>query len=191
MNDWYQRLTQKLEPVLKLDDPRPAISSYHDMPYAIFYYSPQDEFQLRREVSLLKTRLEGIGKKVTVISLANLLHDALEAELPPAQLIESEKTIDIESAVDTVNEVLSHYKPLDKLVVGAMPSNPDPLRDIVFILRTGVLFPMYRTSSLLEQIRGRVLAPSVLFFPGELDGAAGLKFMGVLDAEHNYRPRIF
>ena len=27
--------------------------------------------------------------------------------------------------------------------------------------------------------------------PGELDGAAGLRFMGVLDAEHNYRPKIF
>ena len=24
-----------------------------------------------------------------------------------------------------------------------------------------------------------------------LDGAAGLRFMGVLDAEHNYRPKIF
>ena len=26
---------------------------------------------------------------------------------------------------------------------------------------------------------------------GDLDGAAGLRFMGVLDAEHNYRPKIF
>ena len=33
--------------------------------------------------------------------------------------------------------------------------------------------------------------PAVLFYPGELDGAAGLRFMGVLDAEHNYRPKIF
>jgi hypothetical protein len=33
--------------------------------------------------------------------------------------------------------------------------------------------------------------PAVLFYPGELEGAAGLRFMGVLDAEHNYRPKIF
>jgi hypothetical protein len=50
---------------------------------------------------------------------------------------------------------------------------------------------MYRTSSLLEQLKGKVNVPSVLFYPGLLDGAAGLRFMGVLDAEHNYRPRIF
>jgi hypothetical protein len=33
--------------------------------------------------------------------------------------------------------------------------------------------------------------PTILFYPGYLDGAAGLRFMGVLDAEHNYRPKIF
>ena len=47
------------------------------------------------------------------------------------------------------------------------------------------------TSSLLEQLKGQVQVPAVLFYPGELDGAAGLRFMGVLDAEHNYRPKIF
>ena len=39
-------------------------------------------------------------------------------------------------------------------------------------------------------IKGRVLVPTVLFYPGDLDGASGLRFMGVLDAEHNYRPKI-
>ena len=44
---------------------------------------------------------------------------------------------------------------------------------------------------LLEQLKGRVTVPTVLFYPGDLDGAAGLRFMGVLAAEHNYRPKIF
>ena len=59
------------------------------------------------------------------------------------------------------------------------------------ITRAGALFPFYRTSSLLEQLKGKIEVPAVLFYPGELDGAAGLRFMGVLDAEHNYRPKIF
>ncbi len=71
-----------------------------------------------------------------------------------------------------------------------MPDDPDPLRDIVFIMRTGALFPVYRTFSLLEQLKGLVTVPTVLFYPGDLDGAAGLRFMGVLAAEHNYRPKI-
>ena len=72
-----------------------------------------------------------------------------------------------------------------------MPKTPDPRRDIVFILRTGSLFPMYRVSALLEQAKGQLLVPTVLFYPGTLDGTVGLKFMGVLDADPNYRPKIF
>jgi len=37
----------------------------------------------------------------------------------------------------------------------------------------------------------KVTVPGVLFYPGEMEGPAGLRFMGVLDAEHNYRPKIF
>jgi hypothetical protein len=97
----------------------------------------------------------------------------------------------IESIVDTVHSVLSEYAPLVDLVSKRMPADPDPLRDVAFIVRTGALFPVYRTFSLLEQLKGRVHVPTVLFYPGDLDGAAGLRFMGVLDAEHNYRPKIF
>jgi hypothetical protein len=86
--------------------------------------------------------------------------------------------------------VLSEYTPLVELVAERMPTDPDPLHDIVFILRAGALFPVYRTFSLLEQLKGRVRVPAVLFYPGDLEGAAGLRFMGVLDAEHNYRPKI-
>jgi len=81
--------------------------------------------------------------------------------------------------------------PLVDLVAERMPADPDPKKDVVFITRTGALFPAYRTFSLLEQLKGRVFVPTILFYPGDLDGAAGLRFMGVLDAEHNYRPKIF
>ena len=97
----------------------------------------------------------------------------------------------VDTIVETVHSVLSEYTPLVDLVAARMPDDPDPLRDVVFIVRTGALLPVYRTFSLLEQLKGRVHVPTVLFYPGELDGAAGLRFMGVLDAEHNYRPKIF
>ena len=87
--------------------------------------------------------------------------------------------------------MLADYCPLVELVAKRMPEDPDPVQDVVLISRTGSLFPVYRTFSLLEQLKGRVSVPSVLFYPGTLDGAAGLRFMGVLEAEHNYRPKIF
>ena len=38
----------RLEPILESADPRPAISTYHDMPFAIFHYPAADEFAAPR-----------------------------------------------------------------------------------------------------------------------------------------------
>jgi hypothetical protein len=192
VSDWRQRLKRDLEPVLFEHDPRPRIGAYHDMPYAIFRYPPEVEFALRAEVSLLTTRLEQSGKRVTPISLADCLTEALDKSgLTPQRIGQAEKATSTAKMADTVHKVLSERQPLDRLVAARLPEEPDPYRDIVFILRAGALFPFYRTSSLLEQLKGQMHVPAVLFYPGELDGAAGLRFMGILDAEHNYRPKIF
>lgn len=191
-DDWRSRLNGQLEPVLMETDPRAQISAYHDMPYAIFRYSPEDEFAVRKEVARLRTRLEQAGKRVTTISLAQCLRSALEAEhLDAAALAEAETSVGLDATIDTVHQILSEYQPLDNLVAELIPKSADPQHDVVFIVRAGALFPVYRTSALLEQLKGKVHVPAVLFYPGELDGAAGLRFMGVLDADHNYRPKIF
>jgi len=192
MSDWKSRLINKLEPVLREPDPRANISSYHDMPYAIFQYSPEDEFDLRGELALLKTRLEQIGKRVTVISLAQCLDECLKrAGLSLKRIEIAEKQTGLEKMADTMLEVLSKRQPLDQMVAEQIPQDADPCIDVVLITRAGALFPFYRTSSLLEQLKGKIHVPSVLFYPGDLEGPAGLRFMGVLDAEHNYRPKIF
>lgn len=192
MSDWQERLHRDLEPILRLEDPRPRISVYHNMPCAIFRYPPEDEFAIRAETSLLRIRLEQAGKRVTVISLAVCLDQALQRSgLTPERIAQAEAKTGVAAMVDTVHTVLSSRQPLDALVLEALPQDPDPLRDVVFITRAGALFPVYRTSSLLEQLMGRITVPTVLFYPGVLDGAAGLRFMGLLDAEHNYRPKIF
>lgn len=192
MSDWRSRLVDDLEPLLRLDDPRPQISAYHDMPYAIFCYEPMHELALRQEISLLTTRLEGAGKRVTTISLARCLSTALEREkLTPERIAHAERSTGVEKMQETFHNILSRRQPLDALVAEGLPEDADPRRDVVFLTRAGALFPFYRTSSLLEQLKGKVHVPAVLFYPGELDGAAGLRFMGALDAEHNYRPKIF
>lgn len=191
MSDFEQRLTNGLEPDLGVPDPRQRISAYHDMPYALFRYDPGEEFALRRQVTLLETRLTEKGKRITRISLAECLDEAMRSQRPLDAWYEAERDQGETTIVQTLHEVLSQYAPLVDLVAARMPEEPDPLKDIVFILRTGALFPVYRTFSLPEQLQGRVSVPTILFYPGHLQGAAGLCFMGVLDAEHNYRAKIY
>lgn len=186
-----ERLTRDLEPILSEPDPRVRLSAYHDMPYAIFRYDPEEEFGLRRQVTLLETRLSQRGKRIHRISLADCLDEAMKSQRPLEEWFAAEREQGVQTIVETVHSVLSDYCPLVELVAARMPEDADPHRDIVFILRTGALYPVYRTFSLLEQLKGRVFAPTILFYPGILDGASGLSFMGELEAEHNYRPKIF
>lgn len=192
MNDLQVRLRENLEPILLLEDPRTRLSAYHDMPYAIFRYDPEDEFELRREVTMLCTRLEQAGKRSPRrVSLAECLDAAMRLQRPLSEWFDVEREQGTATVIDTIHAVLSEYSPLVELVASQLPEDGDPTLDTVFLVRTGALFPAYRTFSLLEQLKGRVTVPTVLYYPGTLDGAAGLKFMGVLDAEHNYRPKIF
>ena len=64
MSDVEQRIREGLEPVLELPDPRPRISAYHDMPYALFRYDPEDELELRKQVTLLDRKKIGLNTQV-------------------------------------------------------------------------------------------------------------------------------
>lgn len=191
MSDLVHRIKTSLEPILELADPRERISAYHDMPYALFRYEPEEEFDLRKQLSLLETRLSQKGKRVSRISLAQCLDEAMRSQRPLEDWFAAEREQGTETMVETVHSILSDDALLVDLVAMRMPDHPDPLRDVVFIQRAGALFPMYRVSALLEQLKGRITVPTVLFYPGTLDGAVGLRFMGVLAADPNYRPKIF
>lgn len=191
MTNLEKRLRSDLEPILEQPDPREKLSAYHDMPYALFQYEAEDEWQIRKEVTKLSTRLELRGKRVHRISLAECLDEAVRSHAPIEQWVDSEKATGTEVLVETIHSVLADTCPLVELVAKRLPASADPLRDIVFVVRAGALFPVYRTFSLLEQLKGRVVTPTVLFYPGKRDGGAGLRFMGILEAEHNYRPKVF
>src|SRR5262245_62196031 len=99
MSDFEARIKEKLEPVLELPDPRERISAYHDMPYALFRYDPEDEFALRKQVTLLETRLSQKGKRVRRISLAECLDEAMRSQRPLDAWFSAEREQDVETVV--------------------------------------------------------------------------------------------
>lgn len=191
--NWKERLINTLEPVFRLPDPRTKLGAYHDMPYAIFHYTPQVEFELREELRMLATRLGNAGKRVTLISLAECLAEAVDKQgISGTDILGAERDSGLQAMIDTIHNVLADSEPtLVDLVAGRLPREQDPSVDVVLIYRAGALFPVYRTHALLEQLKGRLNVPAVLFYPGELEGPTGLRFMGVLETDPNYRPRIF
>jgi len=112
LRERIEELERDLYPVVR-------VNNYLDMPFAIFLYDPHDELTVRGEVQLLATRLKNKGKHVQVLSLAEVMQEALELALGKDGLKEfydAERENGVEAAIQTVYQILSHERPLDKLV---------------------------------------------------------------------------
>lgn len=172
-----------LENDLKAEPPR--VSVYHDMPFAILRYEPQDEWTLRKELSLLATRLKAIGREAVEISLAELLWQAIEASEGLDQIIELEKAMGFEKAQEQVTIYLSDsdYRPLRDLLADRLKTL-DPEKNIAFLTRAASMAPaIYPMSRLLDEMHGYTRVTMILFYPGTIEGTTGLRYMDLKDRE--------
>ena len=188
-----------LESDLRASPPR--INVYQDLPFAIMRYDPADEWELRREIKLLGTRLEEAGKNVHMIRMSELLWSALERvyEKDDAEgldaIIELEKTRGFVEAQQQVTMYLSSkvWVPLWDLLKERLASiHPD--NAVVFLTRVGAMSPgIFHMSMLLDKMQGKTKVVTVLLYPGSIEGTTGLRFMDLKDREAlgNYRVKIY
>lgn len=188
-------LVRNLEADLRATPPRHYI--YSDLPFAVFCYPPQQEWELRREMQLLKTRLEKDERwQVTLISLADLLWQAVDETEGLEAVSALEAGSGFPAAQSQVYEYLSDpdWRPLSDLLAERL-RRFDPKTDLVFLWRAGALSPeMYRVSTLLDKMKGRTAVPCVLFMPATSgEGEGGLRFMGLAELEPrgSYHTKIY
>ena len=155
---------------------------YNDLPFAIFVYRPEEEWSMRREANLLKTRLEErISREVHFVSLAELLWQSIDESEGMDALIALESQDGFESAQQQAQDYLSDpdWRPLPGLLKERL-DRLDPVKDLALIWRAGALAPnIYRVSKLLDEMKGRSTVSCVLFMPATVEGSDGLKFMGI------------
>ena len=179
----------------------PRIAVYRDLPFAILRYAPTDEWELRRELRLLVTRLESTGTRIHVLSVADLLYEALERISATDDdeglhaIIELEKQRGFLEAQQQLTTYLSSsvWQPLWELLTEKLNSfNPD--NSIVFLTRAAAMSPgIFQMSQLLDKMHGRSRVHTVLFYPGSIEGTTGLRFMDLRDRDAlgNYRVKIY
>ena len=197
---WKKRLVERLEPLLKSPVLSKEISTYQGVPFGLFAYPPTAERELRREVQMLAVRVEHeTARKITFISMSDLLWEAIRTAYPPdgKALFDAERGMlgedpeqRLEDLQETIRAVVSEVCPLPQLIAERV-AGLDPDKSIVFLTRVGALYPAYRASALLENLMGEVRVPTVLFYPGTRSGTNTLRFMDSLDALHGYRHKIF
>ena len=177
------------------------IGVYQDLPFAIMRYDPADEWELRREIKLLATRLEAAGKEVHIIPLSELLWSALEQVHTKDQdegleaVITLEKDRGYVEAQQQLTTYLSSkvWVPLWELLANRLASfNPET--SVVFLTRVAAMSPgIFHMSMLLDKMHGKTKVPTILFYPGSIEGTTGLRFMDLKDRDAlgNYRVKIY
>jgi hypothetical protein len=185
----------------------PSISTMRNYRFAIVPYAPTDEFKLRGEVQKLTTELIAHGWVVLSISLQKLVLDRVRAQ----GLDWSERVISMEKRLGDREKALKYVRdkltPLvesengiggiaddcSKLIRDFADKNPEKAeRTLALVGRAGSLYPFFRSSALLKYLDGKTKnVPVVLLYPGERRGNSALSFMGVVDPDSDYRPRIY
>ena len=189
-----------------LADGGPQISTMRNYRFAILPYRPKDEFKLRQLMRRLSDKLRSAGWRVLPISLQQLLLARIRAtgDGNVQALITREKTLfqkDPDRALSYLRDkVAPHIEGPDgiagdvaRLIGEFAEQHPDTAdRTLVLLGRAGALYPFFRSSALLKHIDGKTRnIPVVLLYPGERKDTTALSFMGELDADRDYRPRIY
>jgi len=184
----------------------PRISTMRNYRFAIVQYEPGDEFRLRSEVQQLTTDLVANGWVVVSISLQKLLLDRIRAQGDDwtTRVEDMERRMASVATERGLNYLKSKLAPLiegpdgiaadcARVIREHADRNPDAVdRTLALIGRAGALFPFFRSSALLRHLDGQTRhVPVVLLYPGERRGHTGLSFMGTLEPDNDYRPRIY
>jgi hypothetical protein len=188
-----------LESDLKAVPPR--INVYHDLPFAIMRYDPTDEWELRREIKLLATRLEAVGKEVHIVPMSELLWSALEKVHQKDDDEGLEAVIELEKErgyLDTQQQVTTYlsskvWVPLWDLLAARL-AVIKPNNSVVFLTRVAAMSPgIFHVSMLLDKMHGKTKVATILFYPGSIEGTTGLRFMELKDRDAlgNYRVKIY
>lgn len=193
MSSLKERIT-RLEDDLRARPMRHYI--YSDLPFAVFCYPPEQEWVMRKEMQLLKTRLENDTElRVTFISLADILWQAVDLSEGMGALSQKEVDEGFDAAQLQAYDYLSDqdWHPLPDLLAAKLV-DLNPIHDLVFIWRAGALAPdIYRVSTLLDQMKGRTRIPCVLFMPATTDDSEGLRFLGLTVQERrgSYHTKVY
>ncbi len=200
---WVQGLDDLQRDLLAEGGPR--ISTMRNQRLALCLYPMDEEFALRRRVRDLTQTLTRAGWQVRDISLQKALQTRLEALPPEARavlearerrLLARDPQRALQYLRDQVTPPLEGVDGIARVVaqeiqalVEAHPHQQD--RTVVFLSRVWALYPFTRVSALLKHLAGKTHHVSVVvLYPGGRQGD-GLSLLGQLDADRDYRPRIY
>lgn len=168
-----------------------------DVPCWVYVYPPSDEYAVRAEVARMATWLRAPGRAVDCasVSLAEAFWEALDESGMYDELVAQELAADGDPAAQAevhraVGQLLRLPPTLTERVARRLPDSTGRWAAVLY--RAGALYPGYRTSALLDDLKLRtgISVPVILLYPGTIEGNYGLRFMGKTEPAYGYRAMI-
>jgi hypothetical protein len=142
------------------------------IPFFRVLYPPKEEREALRQFKLLSERLDQQGWRTVYLSLTKVMKEALaslfgcEVNDLIKKLKEEEKTRDRIELQNLLAQHLPHE--LANIIIREVESQE---KCIIFLVRTGVLFPFIRPSHLLIYLENKIKGAVVMAYPGKDVGA--------------------
>lgn len=138
------------------------------IPFFRVQYPPQEEREALRQLALLAERLRHRGWEVRLLSLTEVLRDALGSLLncPPEELPDRLQALEREQDRAELQGLLARYLPDELVRVLEERLGDLPAEGVAILTRTGALYPFVRSSVLLSRLEGRLSCMLVLGYPG-------------------------
>ena len=159
----------------------------NEVPFYIFDYNPQDEFQVREHLKALEQKInnENGNIKIKIIDLFDVLVNCLKDKGYLDRAIDLEKRYGSEKFIDTIKNSLG-LKTENNVFVKKIVEQVEP-NEVLFITGVGKIYPIMRSHKLLNNLFPYITQdPLVLFFPGSYSGY-GLDLFDEIKGDNYYR----
>ena len=154
-----------------------------EIPFYIVPYNPEQENDVVKKTSQLKTRLSRDGISVYEINLFDLSLSMLEDRGVLDKIISKEQSLSKDKLFKTLQGVLDSET---KLIPRIEELTKENQSQMLFLTGVGQVFPFIRSHTILNNLQNYIKdRPTVMFFPGTY--GKDLSLFGRLKDDNYYR----
>ena len=180
-----ERAFQGLRAVLGQPD---RLNPAHSDPLYYFVYRPQHALAVKRRLAGWMGILRNDGFEPVRVSLADILRELIGESGRWDAWLELEHEAEPGDLNQAIHDVLTRNNALVNHVAEFIAAGSE--KTLILLTETELLHPYYRIHSVETPLIGRILHPTVVFYPGRREGQYGLHFLGFYPLDNAYRSTL-
>lgn len=165
-----------------------SLNPAHSDPIFYFVYLPKHMLAVKRRLTGWMATLRNDGYEPVRISLGGLVRELIDESGRWAEWLELEPESEPSEINKAIQDVLINNNALTERVAQRITPGND--KTIYLLTESELLHPYFRTRTIESALTGRVLHPTIIFYPGRRVGQYGLHFLGFYPEDGNYRSTL-